>query len=118
MKNEHENEEFVERLRRALDEGSGRLPPGTVSRLNQARHRALEAVGRQTPRSWWGLKPAAVLAVCTVVLVIGLVLQRPTPPPATAALEDVEILATAEDFEFYEELDFFTWLTEVRADAG
>lgn len=120
MTEKHKEAEFVGRLRRLLDEGNDRMAPGTISRLNRARHRALEAAGRSKPHRprWVAVKMTGVLAACSIVLIIGLALQRPAAPPVTAALEDVEILSAAEEFEFYEELDFFTWLTQVRADAG
>ncbi|HHP7234703.1 MAG TPA: hypothetical protein ACFCUC_08740 [Desulfobacterales bacterium] len=111
---------FVDRVKRALDEGTDRLAPGVISGLNQARYRALEAVDRsESPRPrWMAVKLTGLLAACCAILAIGLWMQPPTPSPISAALADVEILAAEDGFELYEELDFFTWLAQERADAG
>jgi hypothetical protein len=111
---------FVERVKRALDEGTERLAPGVISGLNQVRYRALKAADRtQSPQPrWMAVKLAGVMAACCTILAIGLWVQPPAPSPMSAALADVEILAGEDGFELYEELDFFTWLAQERADAG
>jgi hypothetical protein len=112
--------EFVDRVRRALDDGAERLDPGVLSRLNRIRHQAMDAAGSPEARKtrWGFLKPAGVVAALCLILAIGLWGQRGAVPPQWAGPENVEIWAEADEFELYEDLEFYTWLAQVREDAG
>lgn len=97
---------FEERLRRALRAEEGELDGTTLARLGAARR---AAVGAPRP-SWWRLHaPAlggAVLATAVAVAVL-LPLQQKNWRAATEADRQV-----VEDPEFYQDLDFYLWLSE------
>ncbi len=97
---------FLESVRRELDQSVEALDAATLSRLNQARQRALDAgLGRQV---WWRPLAAGLALASVAVLAVSLWLARPAVEPQ--ALDDLELLTAAEPIEFYEELEFYEWL--------
>ena len=77
--NDAQLERFEKRTRELLEQSVARVDARTRSRLNQARHAALEQLAQSQAAPWWrsfGFAPAAgVLAV--VVLALVLWVQRP-----------------------------------------
>ena len=117
--NDHESV-FLDRVRRALDDSVDNLDARTLSRLTQARNRALEKA-KSRPylhrrSSWLSL---AGLVTATAVVVLAIFLARdPSGPQHYSSIEDVEILAASENPEFFAELEFYAWLAEEMDDAG
>ena len=109
--------EFERTARALLEESVSRIDGRTRSRLNQARHAALEAsVTRRRP--WWRsytLMPAAGVAAA---LLVAVVLWRGEPSaelpllegPHTA-VEDMDLLADAEALDLLDGWDgsFYEW---------
>ena len=99
-------EEFDNKARALLDEHVEGLDAATLSKLHQARNRALEHAGRRLPAAscWMGAGAmAASLAVAVVYF-------NQAPPPLPAIYEDPVQQAAAEDFELMDDLDFVAWL--------
>ena len=118
--NDNNESAFLERVRGTLDDSVDNLDAGTLSRLTQARHRALaEAKSRPSQRGpsfWFSL---AGLAAATAVVFLAILLTRqPSRPQYYSGLEDVEILATGENPEFFVDLEFYAWLAEEIDDAS
>jgi hypothetical protein len=103
-----------------LEESVRRIDARTRSRLNQARHAALEAV-RPRRRAWWRpvtLMPAAG-AVAAAILVAFVLWQREprsvAPPVALdvqhAAVEDMDLLTDKDSIDLMEGWDgsFYEW---------
>ncbi len=94
----------------SLEHSVEHLDANTLSRLNQARHRALDQARR--PRlfgSQW-LK-AATFAVLLVTVINGWLLFT-TPDVQHMNTDDIELLLANEDFELLQELDFVAWMIE------
>ena len=116
-----DQDKLVNRIKQQLDQQSEELDGETLSRLRQARARALEA-GERKGFNWLGLPGGAVALASVAVLAVVLRLALPTattvemaqvtdPGPNHAqVLDDLELLAAAEDLEFYEEIEFYYWL--------
>jgi hypothetical protein len=119
-RHEHESD-FERHARQTYDSSLDRLDAGTLSRLNQARNRALEAAvnARSRRRAWLGWAPAGTLAAG--VLAAALLLRTPSTDPTIAAgvtpPAPVELLAAGEDLDIAAEADlgFYEWMA---ADAG
>jgi hypothetical protein len=113
-------EEFTEKVRKTLDAGVEGLDPGIQSRLNRMRNEALEkAAGKKS--SFWFLfrKPVAGLVAASVLLLITtLYLEWPSQTPPVNSIEDIEILSSVDNIDFYENLDFFFWLADEHKNAG
>lgn len=111
---------FERSARLVLEEGVRRIDARTRSRLNQARHAALEAAGARRRFPWRGLTlmPAAG-AAAAAVLVAFVLWQRPAPVmmPASpeaqhaAVAEDVDLLTDNDSIDLMEGYDgsFYEW---------
>lgn len=111
MKPDQETQAFLEKTRAVLDQSVQELDTATVSALRRARAEALESHRRR--RSAWGPLGAMAATAATVALAVMLLLnQGPTEPPV--ALEDMALLTTGEDLEFYRDLEFYSWLADAR----
>jgi len=120
-------EQASEKLRASVDQ----LDAATLSRLNQARQRALEELPgrhRYMPLRW--LVPTASLAGAALVAVLLLqpsspIVVDPTAIGSIAIAEDIlndqsvdfELLMGEDDLEMIEELEFFAWLTTEELEA-
>ena len=104
---------FLQRVKQDMDRSCAALDGATQSRLNSMRHAALAQGQRKCLRMpqllpFGGLVTACVLAVAVLV-------QTPPLPgsgmlPATAPLEDLDLLTATEELDFYEEYEFYQWL--------
>ena len=120
MTHRDQDKELVGKVRQALDESIQNLDARILSRLNQARQKALV----QPMRSWFdrlqsNWLPLAGGIAAAMVLVFVLFHFTKSPELQTySGIEDVEILATGDSPEFFSELDFYTWLAEEMDNAS
>lgn len=106
---EEKDQTFLAAAKEALDQSVRTLDARTLTRLRQARRRALEARPRQVPRLVW----AGGFATISVALLAGaLWLYRPVSNDTFSGLEDLELLTSVENLEVYEDLEFYGWLAE------
>lgn len=120
MSTQDRDEELLRQASALLRESADNLDAHVLSRLNQARHRALEA--HDKPRIAWldWLRPApafgaAAVAALAAVLWIGTPVQVAQPP--ANGFEDIEIVLAEDQLEMYEDLEFYAWL-DVQPDIG
>jgi len=123
---DEELERFEKRARALLEESVARIDARTRSRLNQARHAALDAAARRrrTPR-WrsFGLAPAAgVVAALALAIVLWAPRHGQMLPGAegpSSAVEDLDLVADGETFDLIQQDDggFYEWAV-AQADAG
>ncbi len=120
--------EFENNLKKALDEKTGALDAATLSRLRQAREKALDA-----PVPWWralqartfatvgpagiishGGRATAALSILVLLSMLLFMYMFVSSPGAesTETLEFLEILNLDADLELVEEMDFYHWLEE------
>ncbi len=110
--------EFERNARVVLEESLSRIDGRTRSRLNQARHAALEAAGARR-RVWWRsltLMPTAGAAAAALLAVVLWHRQPSGEPPvleAQHAAEDMDLLADSEALELLDGWDgpFYEWAT-------
>jgi hypothetical protein len=113
--------ELERRSRAAFDESVGSLDAATRSRLARSRAAALEGLRHRRLRgsSTWIPAGAAAAAVVAVMLWQA---ERAAPPGESefAALEDLDLVAGAEDLGMFEEDgDFYAWAAdEAAGDVG
>ena len=115
-----ESDPFLDAVRERLDRSADELDELTLARLGAARRRAVEAAGRRNPgplgdllamgraghRRWW-LSGSLLLLLAAAWLG----LNRPAGPGmgALPLVEDLAILGSAEELEFYRDIDFYLW---------
>ncbi len=111
----NDDDRLVRRAREVFDESVDTLDGERLSKLNQARHRALEQLDRRSPlASWFTVVPAGALAAVALVAVL-LTLRvddTGTPLPGATTAEDVdfELLINDDNLEMLEDLEFYSWL--------
>lgn len=108
--NKDNDNSLLETSQEALNDSIDRLDAHTLSRLNQARQKALSQEKRNafTGISWL---PAGTLAMLALAVIAGsLFLSSPNTPFNN--LEEVEFMASNEDIELMEDLEFIAWLIE------
>ena len=111
------NRELEKRTKRIFDESVSALDAATLSKLTQARYKALEQLEKNsaiTSRSRW--IPACAVAVGAFVV---MVFWQGQPPGVSevqtfdvVALSDLEILLGDEELDMIQELEFYAWLDE------
>lgn len=114
---------FLQHARKNLDRSCAVLDGTTQSRLNTMRHAAL-AHGQHRGSGLWSRMPQLLPfggLVTACALVVAMLVQMPSLPgsgdlPATAQVEDLDLLVATEDLDFYEEFEFYQWLA--TSDAG
>lgn len=110
---------LLENIKTALDESCEHLDAGTKSRLRQARESALTQAAK--PSFWQTFKmPAAALATATTALLVAFFyLGTPNDiPHLYSSFDDIEMLMSDESPDFYEDLDFYSWLAEEQDSAA
>ena len=103
---------FLQQSKKLLDDSADALDAATLSRLNQARQKALE-----TRRSnlFAGGRVGIVFASFAVAAIVAMLwMTTPLQQPETLAqqYEDIDMLTAETDLELLEDLEFVSWLLE------
>lgn len=111
--------QLEEQAKELFDDSVETLDAATLSQLNQGRHRALEELRRPGVVYWGRWAPAA--GVFAVAVVAAFVMRGPAnidagDNPVTAT--DFEMLLEADSLEMLEDLEFYSLLDAVDADAN
>lgn len=113
--------QWTDQAKRLLDESAGNLDAAALSRLNRARQVAL-AQRAPRRRAAWLLLPAGFAGACALVLALGVWHARrpqtaPLPAQPRAAVAgsalnsaDLDMIASGNDMEMMQDLDFYAWL--------
>ena len=116
------------RIRGELDDELA-LDPAITRRLDQIREQALlrmpqPKAANATATTWLGTVtgwlesyrlaiPASVFATaCLVVTVVSLTYSGPRQPGSISVDDEILLIASADDIELYENLEFYLWLAE------
>ncbi len=112
-------------LTEALDEQEHHLDAATLSRLNQARQRALESHTGIWTRWRRNIIAGAGIAATAVTLFMPVHLslhteQAPVAPDYLQAeqVEAMQIISLDVDLELVEELEFYRWLDQQQTQEG
>lgn len=109
------DDDFLKQIKQALDQQSESLDGETLSRLNRARQAAIQQADKKHSRRMW--LPASGLA--TAALLASLFLFRPDDIDMiqNGNMDEIELIASSEQLELLEQLEFYQWLLEEDADA-
>jgi len=114
-------------IKQTLDDATESLDAATLSKLRQARYRALEQEAPLTAIGWLTSGRVAfagsAVAATTAVAVFSFWLGVVKPQTRVSLIEDIELLAAADSTELYEQIDFYEWLESQqpnlnKSDAG
>ncbi|MCH8039896.1 MAG: hypothetical protein IH977_06050 [Nitrospinae bacterium] len=112
MSDQENDQAFVAFAKQQLDQSVEPLDSETVTRLRAMRYEALHSQPQRIPWLW----PASGLATaCTAILALVLWWSGPTENGHLGVgglVEDLDLLAAADNFDLYEDLEFYSWLAE------
>lgn len=124
-----DDEPLIDRVLNTLDDNE-QLPPEIERRLNQIRKSAIAQTGVSTNYNEASLferlrealddrfptgfsVPTSMIATACVMVTVVSIFYVSSQPTGELSLEDeLTLLASAEDIELYENLDFYLWLAE------
>jgi len=113
MNNEYNNDDDKALLNLAvdaLDQSIEHLDGPTLSRLNQARHRALSQSAKPRLFNARWLKAAAIAAVLLALVNGWMMFSTTDTQPMNSDV--FELIVVNEDFELMQDLDFVAWMIE------
>ena len=103
------DEKLVSQVCEALDDSVSRINAETSQRIIAARQQALAS----KPRKFGSAKFFAITATAfSILLAVIIVNTQLNQPLHDESVEAIELIASQDTFELYEELEFYTWLTE------
>ncbi|MEW8218783.1 MAG: hypothetical protein AB2770_10505 [Candidatus Thiodiazotropha taylori] len=114
---------FLKEVKQQLQKSSDDLDELTLAKLGAARRRAVEVGSRPAVYRFGdvlslGRGSMTILMLAGLLLIASAVLlNRANTPEQQQAqsitlLEDMELLGAAQELEFYQELDFYLWVTD------
>ncbi len=103
------DEKLISQACDALDDSVNRIDAETSQRIIAARENALKRISKRfnLPK----LFTAAATAFSILIAVV-IVTSQFNQPVETEETQAIEIVATQDAIELYEELEFYTWLVE------
>jgi len=113
------NDKLINEMTRALDRQTSELDEETLQGISAARRQALAQLKEPVHTFYyWGWMAGGSVAFACSALIISAVLFRPEIPLnfSPQGLE-FELMASQDDLEFYEELEFYRWLDQLE-EAG
>ena len=121
MSEEDREKVFLEKAKAVLDESEEDLDANILSRLRQARNRALHGEEREKPRlrTWFPFPVAAGMATALAAMLVAVVyIARPPSLEPHKSVGDLEILASTDHLDLYANLDFYDWLSKEKEYGG
>ncbi len=117
MNGHHSEKEarFLEKARQALIASEDRLDAATLSRLRDARAKAVEAAeGRDRGffriPNW--MRVGAFATAAAAVMVLAVWVDPPRQELPVKSPDEFEIVLNADNFDLYEDMEFYEWLAE------
>ena len=121
MSEEDREKVFLEKAKAVLDESEEDLDAHILSRLRQARSRALQGEEKERPglRTWFPFPVAASMVAALLAIFVAVIyLTRPPGLEPHKSIGDLEILASNDHLELYANLDFYDWLSKEKQHGG
>lgn len=105
-----DDERFVAGAKRLLDHSVEELDATITRRLQYARVQALDA---RPVRNRWAIWAGGLAMAAVGAFSFSMWLMQPVPErPHTPALDDIELITSAENVDLAEDLEFYHWLAD------
>ena len=124
MNDQEKLPEWTGQARQLLDDSAAGIDAATLSKLNRARQAALQGRGARASRPWF--LPAGLAGACAVLLAVAVVWMHHSPASnvlfgdaqgnGSMSDNDLEMVASDDGIEFYQDLDFYAWLDSQTPD--
>jgi len=103
---------FLQHSKKLLDDSVDSLDAATLSRLNQARQKALDTRRSNLFSDNRTGVVFASFAVAAIVSLLWITMPQQKPVELAQQYEDIDMLTADADFELLEDLEFVSWLLE------
>jgi len=103
------DEKLVSQVCDALDDSVNRIDAETSQRIIAARENALKRTPKKFSLPKLFTAAATAFSILIAVVIVASQLNQPVETEDTQA---IELVATQDAIELYEELEFYTWLVE------
>ena len=118
---ERESAEFEARTRALFDQSVENLDGRTRSRLNRARHAALDEL-RASPthawrRAWIPLSGATAVVALAVWMALSPGSQQGQPHESGIPIDDLELFAESPSLDLLEDVEFYAWMADEMDDV-
>lgn len=111
--------ELSDELRDALREGADTVPAEVAHRLARMRRAAVQELDtRHSVRRGWTIVGAFAGSAAALVLAVVLMFQLDREPVNGSLLADPDEMATVDNLEILEDLEFLAWLESEALDAS
>jgi len=113
----NDDKSFTNSIRQVLDNSTEELNVDISRRLRLARYRALESY--EAKHSYW--KPAGGFALASMLLVAIGVWQFSGIEKGNGMVQTMDVLeliASSDSLQLYEDLEFYQWLDVIEDNAG
>ena len=122
-------DDLIEHVREQLNREVEHIDYATQLALKQAREKALaqinpaEQASANTSRLSWGLRWKMMAGAAASIMFVLAMWWLPASVPDTSSAQepalyaDLELLATEEPLELYEDLDFYLWLADHKGNS-
>lgn len=104
---------FLTEVKQRLDDHVNDMDPLTAARLQAARKAALQGKSRRTI----GRLPVTGFATAAVMLLAIALWYQGNSAPSAQFNEDWELLASGDELELIEELEFYNWLELMHGES-
>jgi len=113
------DKDFLQQVNKALDQQVESLDSETLSRLNRARHTAIQQQQQQREHQSTRLGWLSASGLAAAVLLVSLFMFRSEDIDIIhhGDVDEIDIIASSDKLEMFEQLDFYMWLLEEDADA-
>ena len=110
MKQDDKDQAFLHNARHLLDQSVDAIDEDTSSRLRKIRYQALNNKAEKS----YGFMPYSAFAATAAVLILTVTVWLTQSPNINdeLVLEDMPLLTTGEELDFYQDLEFYSWLEE------
>ena len=105
---EHDEQEMLNRIKTELDRSGQQLDPETRRALQASRHAAITQLKK--PRWTWQPVAGVAVAASVALLVFAVMTLQTHDNDMIRHADDMSLLSSGEDLEFYENLEFYQWL--------
>lgn len=107
-------QQFIDNVIRSLDEAAEDLDASALSRLTQARNKAMEAGSKSRLQGMiWPV--GGLIATAVLLLLLSPVFEhkhnKPQPVIEAPLMADIEVISDRLGLEFYRDLYFYYWLS-------
>ncbi|MEJ2115399.1 MAG: DUF3619 family protein [Gammaproteobacteria bacterium] len=103
------DDNFISKVCETLNDSANRIDAETSQRIIAARQRALEKSASRFSMPKIIAVAATAFSIFIAVIIVNTQLNQPLEDESSEA---IELVATQDAIELYEELEFYTWLVE------